>query len=180
MTSKTRDTRNRARLLINAYTEALVGIFVLRLHPVQDAVRTHSPEMTVESSYDGEHLNLHARRIVDEIQSHGPEVIVTVEQVTSAFVTAMWDTIISHAHYDLIATKPEIQFLRHLRNACGHDGHWNFDKLKHPAEWRDKKLQLKDAGSPVFNRMLKHGDVMLLFIDIDRKYFEQTTQSKEI
>ena len=54
------------------------------------------------------------------------------------------------------------------------DGQWNFAELKHPAEWRDKKLTMADHGKSAFDSYFKTGDVVLLFIDIDRKYFEQS------
>ena len=173
MNQKSRDTRIRASQLVNAYIDALVGLFALQIEAVKKIVRSHAPEMTVMTSYDGEHVNLEARRVVDELRTSGPEIVTAVEQTTSAFVTAMWDLLKSHAHYDRISTEPEIQFFRHLRNACGHDGRWNFSELNNPASWRDKHLALSDSGQTVFNRKLKHGDVVLLFIDIDRKYFQQ-------
>jgi len=175
--AKTRDTRPRSELLVNAYAEALVGVFALRLPGVKSAVQMHAPEMTVESSYDGEHVNLDARRVVDEAMTSGPEILAAIEQVTRAFVALMWDLLTTHAHYDRIATAPDVQFFRHLRNACGHGGVWNFSSLTHPASWRDKSLSLTDVGQPVFGGILKHGDVMLLFLDIDRAYFEQVADA---
>lgn len=157
---------------MDAFTEALFGIFALRLPPVQNAVKVFMPEVTVRSSYEGQHINLIAHRIVDEISISGPEIKTVVNQITAAFVAAMWDLLKTHAHYEVIANKPEIQFFRHLRNACGHDGKWNFTELKHTAVWRDKLLTLDHAGQDVFEGLLKHGDVVLLFIDIDMKYFE--------
>jgi hypothetical protein len=173
MAPKSRDTRTRAQLLLNAYIEALVGVFALRLPTVDVVVKAHAPQMTVESSYDGEHINLHADAVVSDLEFSGTAITTTVDQITAAFVAAMWDTLTSHAHYDAISTKPDIQFFRHLRNACGHDGRWNYKELKHPAIWRDKELNMGHVGSLVFGGLLKHGDVVLFFIDIDKKYFEQ-------
>lgn len=173
MSLRTRDTRQRAKLLMDAFTEALLGIFALRIPPVQDAVRFSMPGVTVKSSYEGEHLNIATERLIDEIRTSGPEIKTVVGQVTAAFVASMWDLLKTHAHYDVIANKPEVQFFRHLRNACGHDGKWNFIELKHPAIWRDKELTLEHIGQEVFDGLLIHGDVVLLFIDIDLKYFEQ-------
>jgi len=169
----TRDTRTQASIFIDAYIESLVGLFALRLEDVKVAVREHAPEMTVMSSFDGEHVNLQARRVVDEIGTSGPEVVAAVERITTAFVAGMWDLLTSHAHYSSISAEPEIQFFRHLRNACGHNGRWNFKELKHPASWRGKSLDLSHSGQLVFEGLLKHGDVVLLFVDIDRKYFQQ-------
>lgn len=170
---KSRDSRTKTRLLVDAYIEALVGLFALRLEPVKAAVRNHAPEMSVLSSYAGEHIILQAARVVDELTTSNAELKTAVEILTSAFVASMWDLLRSHAHYDKISTQPEIQFFRHVRNACGHDGQWNFSELKNPAEWRGKKLVLTDVGKSIFDSHLKTGDVMLLFIDIDKKYFEQ-------
>jgi hypothetical protein len=173
MPSKTRDTRTRAHLLSNAYVEALVGVFALRLPTVDNVVKAHAPQMSVGSSYDGEDLILDADAVVSDLAFSGEKIKTTVDQITVAFVAAMWDTLMSHARYDAISTKPDILFFRHLRNACGHDGRWNFKDLKHPAKWRDKELTMSHVGSLVFGGLLKHGDVALLFGDIDKKYFEQ-------
>jgi len=157
MSTRSRDTRTRARLLIDAFIESLVGLFALRLEPVKVAVRSHAPEMSVLSSYEGEHINLQAAQVVDALTTSSAELKTAIEILTAAFVAAMWDLLKPHAHYDKISTKPEIQFLRHLRNACG----------------RDKRLTMADAGKIAFAANLKIGDVVLLFIDIDRQYFEQ-------
>jgi hypothetical protein len=169
---KSRDTRNRAHLLLGAYVDSLVGAFALHLPKVADIVRAHAPEMTVESSYSGEHVNLHADVVVNDLVRSGPRMITLVDQITAAFVAGMWDTLKSHAHYDQIATNADIQFFKHLRNACGHDGRWNFPELRHRAAWRDKELGSEHSGSKVFGGLLKHGDVILLMTDIDSRYFE--------
>lgn len=173
MPAKPSDPRSEARLLIDAYVEALVGVFALRLPGVGDAVRKYAPRMTVESSYDDEHLNIHSADVVTNLAHSGPAVQATVDQMSAAFAAAMWELLKSQAHYDAIATKPDIQFLRHLRNACGHGGHWNFGELVHPAAWRDKELRMEHVGQAAFGGLLKHGDLMLLLIDIDRAYFQQ-------
>lgn len=174
MNTKSYDTRTHARLLIDAYIESLIGLFALRLDPVKAAVRVLAPKMTVLSSYEGEHVNLNAALVVDTLTNSSEELKTAVATLTAAFVAAMWDLLKSHAHYDKIATEPDVQFFRHLRNACGHDGKWNFTDLKNCAEWRDKRLTMADVGNSVFDGYLKTGDVVLLFIDIDRKHFQQT------
>jgi hypothetical protein len=167
------DTRHEARLLVEAYIEAMVGVCALRLPTVADAVRKHAPEICVESSYEGEHVNLHAAEVVAGLALTGPSILATIDQISAAFASAMWELLKSHAHYDHIAAEPDIQFLRHLRNSCAHGGRWHFEKLLHPAKWRDKELRLEHAGVPAFGGMIKHGDLLLLLVDIDRKYFQQ-------
>ena len=176
-TLKSTDTRRESTLLINAFTEALVGLFALRLEAVQETVRTQSPQMTVLSSYDGEHVNLDARLIVNTVGLGGPELSSAVSQTIRAFVAAMWDLLFNHSGYTQVATEPEIQFFRHLRNACGHNGRWNFTELKHVAAWRNRSLVLADNGMEVFGGKLMHGDVLLLFVDINNKYFSKVAVS---
>lgn len=175
MQPKSRDTRRQAQLLLDALLESLVGVFALRLPDVRAAVKSQAPTMSLDSSYDGQHTILLASEIADACKLSGPEIQTTVTQIARAFTSAMWDTLVSHAHYENIATEPDIQFFRHLRNACGHDGTWNFKELKRPAQWRDKKLTLGHIGQPAFGEFFKHGDLALLIVDVDRKYFEQPT-----
>lgn len=174
MTEKSRDTRVRVNFLIEAYIQSLVGIFALRLPDVQNVILKTAPVISLSSSYDEECCNLEAYRIVNEIHAFGPELQTAITQVTSAFIGAMWDILKTHAHYQIISTRPEIQFFRHLRNACSHDGKWCFkEDLKHPAAWRDKVLTQEHDGKEIYSSLLKHGDILLLFTDIDLAYFEQ-------
>jgi hypothetical protein len=108
MSTKSRDTRTSARLLIDAYIEALVGLFALRLEPVKAAVRSHAPAMSVLSSFEGEHVNLHAAHVVDTLTTSSAELKTAVEILTAAFVARMWDLLRSHARYDKISTEPDI------------------------------------------------------------------------
>lgn len=170
---KARDTRSGAPLLLNAYTDSLVGAFALHLPGVAEIVRAHAPQMTVQSSYSGQHVNLHADAVVDDLVRSGPQMTTLVDQITAAFVAGMWDTLQSHAHYGRIAINADVQFFKHLRNACGHDGCWNFSDLKHRAAWRDKDLGPEHSGVKVFGGLLKHGDVILLMMDVGSGYFEQ-------
>jgi hypothetical protein len=170
---KSRDSRIRSQLLLNAYVESLVGAFALHLPGVGDIVRAHAPLITVDSSYPSEPLNLHADAVINDLVRSGPRMTTLVDQITAAFIAGMWDILQFHAHYEQIATNPDVQFFRHLRNACGHDGSWNFGYLKHRAAWRDKELLSEQSGLKVFGGLLKHGDVMLLMKDIDSKYFDQ-------
>jgi hypothetical protein len=68
----------------------------------------------------------------------------------------MWDTLISHANYDAISTRAEVQFFRHFRNACGHDGSWNFLELKYRAAWRDKELGLEHHPAVPSTTVTRH------------------------
>ncbi len=134
--------------------------------------------MAVASSYPNEAVIIDAKRIVDECKLAGHEIEATLNQISGMFVAAMWDTLVSHANYDKISTEPEVQFFRHLRNACGHDGRWNFSKLSHVAQWRDKELTEAHAGQVVFGGLLTQGDVVVLVTDIDKQYFERPPTAK--
>jgi hypothetical protein len=172
MTNKSNDTRRETLLLVNALLESLVGVFALRLPDVQAAIRTQAPTMSVDSSYEGSHLILEAAALVNKIKLNGDEIHITVNQIFQVFAVAMWHSLMSHRRYDSIATEPDIQFFKHVRNAAGHDGKWNFKDLRHVARWRDKELTMAHVGQQAFGDFFMHGDLMLLVLDIDKKYFE--------
>jgi hypothetical protein len=171
---KSHDTRINSQALINSYIVSLTGVFALHRPNVAKALREENFSiMTLKSSYPDEDFNLHFNAIIGELSEPDSSLKILVNQISSAFVASMWNTLKSHTRYDQIATEPDIQFFRHLRNACGHDGSWNFNELKYPACWRDKELLLFHSGSEVFGGLLAYGDVILLMQDIDKKYFEQ-------
>jgi len=174
MNSKSRDTTVRSKLLVDAYVESLVGIFSLRVPGVGPTICSMAPEMVVESSFSRSHLILDTKRVLERIARSGTALATTFDQITMAFVAAMWDTLTSHAHYAAISTKPDVQFFRHLRNACAHGGRWNLNSLKYQAQWRTKQLSMAYQGEVVFGGLLKHGDVIQIFTDIDKTYFEGT------
>lgn len=93
-------------------------------------------------------------------------------QINIVFLISAWDLLTETKTYNSIATEPEIQFFRHVRNGCSHDNQFNFDALKHPAKWRDKEITTALKGQTVFPDFIKDGDPLLLLLDINNKYFE--------
>jgi len=68
-------------------------------------------------------------------------------------------------------THPEIEFLRHLRNASSHrEGRWKFrdNEPSRPAEWRGRKLTSSLNGMPIWNANLEPGDILLLLSDVEQ------------
>lgn len=95
--------------------------------------------------------------------------------LNAMFLISMWDKLTATPRYREICTKREVQFLRHVRNACAHGYTFNFDELKYPAEWREKRLTMAHVGTPVFPDMLEAGDPLILIVDISELYFGPTT-----
>jgi len=104
MPQKSNDTRVQTKLLLDAFLESLVGVFALRIPDVQATIRGQAPTMSVESSYDGQHLILEAAVIVGECKVTGQEIQTTITQIARVFAAAMWDSLLSHSRYDSIAT----------------------------------------------------------------------------
>jgi hypothetical protein len=171
---RTKDTRSATQAISDAYYEALVGIFSLRLPDVKEIVLRAAPTVVLKSSYPGEDILLDTKVILSALSTHGDQIRHSVTQLNRIFVAAMWDTLTAHENYDAIATKPEIQFFRHIRNACAHGGRFNFQSLPYPARWRERSLTIEHRGVEVFPGFLKDGDLLLLFADIGCTYFEDT------
>lgn len=173
---KSMDTRDITNLYTDTYMEMLFSSMVLRIPAVNRYLSENFEEVMIHSSYERQHLIINSKLILDEISRDSLENPVSLrksfEQINRIFVTSMWDSLLSHATYDKIATEPEIQFFRHVRNACGHDGRFNFKELKHKAYWRDKVVTEDLKGKKVFPEFLTDGDLYLLILDIENKYFE--------
>ena len=167
------EASKRTGELIGAYLEMMLGIFSLRLPAVQAVLQTHPSSFSINTSMPGIGIMFDGGDMTRVMQSpSAPALAIAVGQVSRMFVAAMWDTLTAQGKYPSIATEPEIQFLRHLRNACAHDGRFNFTELKHPAQWRGKQITMTEAGTIALPGFLADGDLMLLMLDIDERYFE--------
>jgi hypothetical protein len=119
---------------------------------------------------------LKVTNIIGEIKAQGliaPKNLRTAfSEINKIFLVSAWEILKDTKTYNAIATKPDIQFLRHVRNGCAHNK-FNFTDLKHPAKWRDKKITMALIGTAVFPSFIKDGDPILLLIDINNKYYNR-------
>lgn len=180
MAATTRDMRPLTGIILNAYLEMVLATFCLRVPEVVIALRNLPPDtdVSVGSSYPGQSLIIHIAAVLDGLTPDGGQLRKSITQINCVFVVAMWDTLIRHATFKSISKKPEVQFFRHVRNACAHDGLLNprKDDLKQwRANWRDKEITPATIGRAVFPDLLQDGDLVLLFTDIQHLYFEPTT-----
>jgi hypothetical protein len=171
------DTRFLTAQITDAYLEMTLGIMVLRIPQIQDLLIPNIPEAVVTTSYFDNHENLviNAKRILEELKAEGLTNVRSLQnsfrQVNRIFILSMWDILTEHRRFDAISTEPEIQFFRHVRNACAHDGTLNFEELKHPARWRDKQITETMRGINLFPDIMKDGDPFLLVLDVNNKFF---------
>ena len=107
---RTKDTRSATQAISDAYYEALVGIFSLRLPDVKEIVLRTAPTVVLKSSYPGQDILLDTNGILADLSTQGDQIRHSVTQLNRIFVAAMWDTLTVHENYEAIATKPEIQF----------------------------------------------------------------------
>lgn len=67
---------------------------------------------------------------------------------------------------------PELEFLRHLRNAASHGGFFNFKRNEpnpnRKAEWRGKTIDVSLAGKSMFDVGIKPGDLFALLWDVEQ------------
>jgi hypothetical protein len=177
LSEKSRDTRSLTKAITEAYLESAFSVMALRIPEVNSYLRENFPTASVATSFPKENIIIKSKSILEDIHKEGLKDVESLRRsfnhLNSMFLSAMWDTLRSHSTYEKIATKPEVQFLRHLRNAAAHDGRFNFSELRHRATWRSKEITLDMIDKPVFPNFLKPGDPVLIVLDIDRLYFEQ-------
>lgn len=165
--------------ILDAYAEMCLGAMALRTPEVQRVVKDKYPRAAITSSYSdlSKDLIILARKLIRAIAAEGlkgPERLRnTFTQINRIFVIAMWDVLRNTQTYQSISTEPDIQFFRHIRNGCAHNGKFKIDSpLEHRAKWRDKEIVFKLNGTTIFPDFLFDGDVYLLLHDINEKYFK--------
>ena len=166
------EVNRRAGELVGAYLEMMLGVFSLRLPAVQAVLQGQPSSFSILSSFSGVGIQFDGGEMTRVMQApDAPELRIAVGQVSRVFVAAIWDLFATQETYPSIANEPEIQFLRHVRNACAHDGRFNFTELKHAARWRDKQITMAAVGTIALPGFLADGDLVLLMLDIGEKYF---------
>lgn len=164
--------------MYDAYLEICLGVMALRIPGIQEILTNNYPGASIESSYTNpkQHLNLKVTNIIGEIIAQGliaPKNLRTAfSEINKMFLVSVWETLKDTKTYNDIATKPDIQFLRHVRNGCAHNK-FNFTNLKHSAKWRDKEITMGLIGTAVFPSFMKDGDPILLLIDVNNKYYNK-------
>lgn len=175
------NTRYLTSKIVDAYLEMVYGAMTLRVPEVQKIMSQIAPEACVTSSYSHqqESLIIKGKEILEKMSKEGLKNINSLKntfiQINSMFLTSMWDILTLHQNYNSIATEAEIQFFRHVRNGCAHNGRLNFSALRYPAKWRDKEISENMKGLPIFPNLLADGDPIILVLDINNKFFNPIT-----
>lgn len=171
------DTRFLTMPVIAAYLETLVGLFALRMPPVQGSIRrAMSPGVSISTSFGAEEsLIIPIAGMIDALEKEGFTELESFPRAlrlaNRMFLSAMWDGLRQHRRFREIKHEPEVQFFRHVRNACAHDGRLNHRNLRYPAMWRDKEITVAMRGAPVFPDLLRDGDPVLLVVDVNNRFF---------
>lgn len=164
--------------LYDTYLEMCLGSLSLRVPQVQDFMARECPIALIKSSYSdrGQDLILDVRSILAEIRRQGVIAPKNLRkgftEINSMFLVLAWEILKGTTTHNALATNEDVQFFRHVRNACAHDGVFNFGTLNRPAKWRDKEITDADNGQPIFPSFLMDGDPIFLLIDINNKYYE--------
>jgi hypothetical protein len=165
--------------MYDAYIEMCLGVMTLRIPQVQTILINNYPVASIESSYINltqQHINLNVKNIIADIKAQGlvaPKGLrAAFSEINKIFLVSTWEILKDTNTYNTIATEPDIQFFRHIRNGCAHNK-FNFTDLRHPAKWRDKEINTGLIGTAVFPSFIKDGDPILLLIDINNKYYNR-------
>lgn len=90
------------------------------------------------------------------------------------FTIAAKDIIWEESDFSSLLDRPELQFLRHARNASAHNNefYWGAGRQradtinKLPVVWRGKEINKNMEGAPLYMDFVKPGDLFLLLSDI--------------
>lgn len=162
--------------MYQAFTEMSLGVMSLRIPAVQDYLFTNFPKASIKSSYDKQDAIINCRKIISVIRQQGSQKPANLRrsftEITKVLLISTWQILKDTKTYHNISTKPDIQFFKHIRNGCAHDNKFNFDGLKHPAYWRDKKITIALKDATVVPDFIKDGDPLLMLLDINNTYFQ--------
>ena len=92
------------------------------------------------------------------------------------FTIAIKDIIWEEADFSQLHEKPELQFLKHLRNASAHNNRFYFGTgqqrastlSKLPVVWRGKEINETLENTPLYMNFLQPGDLFYLLADISK------------
>lgn len=91
------------------------------------------------------------------------------------FTIAVKDIICEEADFSQLLDKPELQFLKHLRNASAHNNRFYWGRAGQqrkntikglPVIWRGKEINETLENTPLYMNFLMPGDIFLLLSDI--------------
>ena len=158
--------------IVETYQFFVVGIGLL-YHQPREIVGKESPVsmgMTVEGDISIEPLQVKNRFDLREFDFSGINQALmrllsnwAYERVRNAYCDDEWSR--------LRKDHPELEYLRHVRNASSHkEGRWHFskDEPKQIAAWRDQNLTEELHGKSMWKTGLKTGDILILLSDVDK------------
>ena len=173
-------SRFLTRDIVDGYLQLCFATLMVRHPDLRPYMAKVTEGVSIPSSYgvDGKRMALNIpvvpmlERFAREGSGKIPSLFSAFALLTSTFLIAMWAMLTETSEYAGIATEPEVQFFRHVRNGCAHGNRFNFDKLKYAAKWRDKEIRWEHCGSQVIPGMITYGDPIFLVADIQEKWFE--------
>lgn len=162
--------------LIQAYSEVLLGVMILRHTDFQSLIKIKAKTVALKHSFpegknDSVVFNMEQtmRVVVNDGFYASKSLRMAMNLVHAAFITAMYERIpveIRKKSKTGALPSPEIQFLHHLRNACAHNYKFKFDgkRLRQHASWRGKEMSPEMNGSSIFPEFLLDGDLVYSMI----------------
>ncbi|HEY6356118.1 MAG TPA: hypothetical protein VIY30_16670 [Burkholderiaceae bacterium] len=117
---------------------------------------------------------------VQDVRSGAITRATAESSLACMLATAAWDVLCATEPPPAIMGRPEVQYLRHVRNAAAHGNHWHFSDRKGretpdmPAQWRTASIDhsLKGRSNPLhgqqcFGNTLGSADLLRLMLDIE-------------
>lgn len=118
------------------------------------------------------------KTILDLVEKEGfqgkvPLYSKTLIDFYRIFTIAVKDILWEEQDFQNLLNRPELEFLRHLRNASAHNNSFFWGtgkkrKIPYPVKWRTKEIEESLEGKPLYMDFMKPGDLFILLADISK------------
>jgi hypothetical protein len=164
------ETVTQLSVLLDTLTRAIVGFTLYR---EVNWVEAFSDDRIAVPRIDDGYMLTDELGDVKERQDNLDEYLGdaddwAIDQLSLYITGAAYEIIKQDDRYDTdLSQMPEIQFLRHCRNAAFHDGTLliHGDELDKPAKWAGHEISADMDGDDLMNKHIQAGDLIVLVRD---------------
>jgi hypothetical protein len=155
--------------MVTSYQAAICGLLIY--HPKMGTIES-DPVGFASTIYPA--LEFDPREIQRLIRANVISLNTITDYLTYMLINGAYESLQNNydeqAWLQLRLAHPEIEFLRHVRNAASHGGRWYFTDREpsRPANWRGKSIDKNMHDKLLFVADFPPGDIFVLLSDIEQ------------
>lgn len=165
--------------LLDSFRVTIAALNYLQISPLVAKKRFESFQYLIilPCSVTGKAVKID-KTILDLVETEGcqgkvPLYSKTLIDFYRIFTIAVKDILWEEQDFQNLLNSPELEFLRHLRNASAHNNSFFWGagkkrKIPNPVKWRTKMVKKSLEGKPLYMDFMKPGDLFILLSDISK------------